>query len=99
HAGDLAQPGVDVTSADQPDWITRRGRVEGPGGGGAPVDELQFVVVVAQADPADVKGQPILVVETPEAQSALGEIELREASFVFGRRYVALQPGLMGAAE
>ena len=97
--GDLAQPGVDVAPADQADRIARRGRVEGPGGGGAPVDQLELVIVVAQADPANVKGEPLLVVEPAEAQAALGQVELGEAPFVLGRRNVALQPGLMGAAE
>ena len=53
--GDRAVPGVDVTAADQAVRVAGGGGVEGVGRGGAPVDEPRLVLVVAQADPADVQ--------------------------------------------
>ena len=54
--GDGAVPGVNVAAPDQPGRVFRGGGVEGVGGGRTPVDELWLVLVVPQADPADVQG-------------------------------------------
>ena len=72
EAGDRAAPGVDVAAADQAFRVARRGGVEGARRGGAPVDQLQVVIVVAQADAADVQRGLVLVVGAAEAQPAFG---------------------------
>ncbi len=58
-SGDGAVPGVDVAAPDQPGRVLGGGGVEGVGGGRAPVDEPRLVLVVSQADPADVQGAPV----------------------------------------
>ncbi len=95
--GDGPATGVDVTPAYQPGGAARGGGVERAGGGSAPVDQLQLVVVVAQADPADVEGQAGLVVGAAEAQAPLDPVQLRETGCLLGRGHVTLQAGLVGA--
>ncbi len=97
-AGDDALPRVDVAAANQSDRVTRRRGVERPRGRGPPVDQLQLVIVIAQADPADVKSGLLIVVRAAEAQSALGQVELGNSFLVLGRGNVALQAGLVSAA-
>ena len=97
-AGDDALPRVDMATADQADRVTRGGGVERPCGGGSPVDQLQLVIVIAQANPADVKSVLLIVVGAAEAQAALGQVKLRDSLLVLGRGYVPLQARLVGAA-
>jgi hypothetical protein len=98
RAGNGTPPGVDVPAADQAHRIARCRRVERPGGGRAPVNELELVIVIAQADTADVKSVPLLVVGAAKAQSTLGQVELGEPLRVLGRGNIPFQPGLVGAA-
>src|SRR5262249_30954733 len=97
-AGTRSLPRVDVAPADQAAGLARGRGVEGARGGRAPVDQLEFVIVVAQADAADIQRCLLFVIGPAEAQAAFGVIELREAPFVFGGGDVPLQPGLVGAA-
>ena len=97
-AGNDAPPRVDVPAADQADRVTRRRGVERPRGGGSPVDQLQIVIVIAQANTADVKCALRIVVSAAEAKSALGEVELGYSLLVLGRGNVTLQTCLVSAA-
>jgi hypothetical protein len=79
-----------VAAADQALRVARGGGVERARRGGAPVDQLELVVVVAQADAADVQRGLVLVVGAAEAQPAFGVGELDEAPLVFRGGDVAL---------
>jgi hypothetical protein len=87
-----------VATADQADRVARRRGVESPRGRGSPVDQLQIVIVIAQANPADVKSALGIVVRTAEAQAALGQVELGYSLLVLGRGNVTLQTCLVSAA-
>ena len=100
--GDGAVPGVDVAAADQAARVPGGGGVERVRGGRAPVDQARLVLVVAQADPADVQGDRVLrlglaglvAVGTAEHQAALDRVQLGQPPALLGRGEVALQPGL-----
>ena len=100
--GDRAVPGVDVAAADQPVRVAGGGGVEGVGRGGAPVDEPRLVLVIPQADPADVQGAGMLgfrcSVGAAEAQAMLHGVQLGQPPRLFGRGDVAFDPGLEGAS-
>ena len=98
-AGDLSASRINVAAADKADRIARRRGIKGPRGGRAPVNKLQLVIVVAQADSADVKSIPLFVVGAAETQAALGQVELRQALRLLGRRDVPLESCLVGAAR
>ena len=59
------------------------------------------MLVVPQADPADVQGAGVLgfrwSVGAAEAQAVLHRVQLGQPPRLFGRRDVALDPGLEGA--
>ena len=65
---------------------------------GPPVDQLQLVIVIAQANPANVKSALLIVVGAAEAQAALGQVQLSDSLLVLRRGDVTLQTGLVGAA-
>ncbi len=67
-ADDRTALGPQVAAADQRAGVGRGGGVEGPGGGGPPVDQDRLVLLVAQPDPADVEGLFEDVVDAAEAQ-------------------------------
>ena len=98
HAGNRTPPGIDVAAADQSDRVTRRRRVERARGGGAPVNQLELVIVIPQADTADVEGISLFVVGAAETQAAFGQVKLGEPFGVLGRGNITFQPGLVGAA-
>jgi len=109
-AGDGAVPGVDVPAPDQAGRVLGGGGVEGLRGGGAPVDELGFLLVVAQADPADVQGGAELAAggglgirgsvasggdDPPELPRGLiGHVDTAEAQAVLDRVQLGQPPGL-----
>jgi hypothetical protein len=96
--GDRAVPGVDVAAADQPVRVPGGGGVEGVGRGSTPVDEPRLVLVVPQADPADVQGPRAVGggfgIGAAEAQAVLHRVQLRQPPRLLGRGEVALDPGL-----
>ena len=98
HTRDLAPPGVDVAPPDHAERIFRRRGIERAGRGGPPVDQLELVVVVTQADPADVQRGLTLVVGTAEAQAPLDPVQLGQPALVLGGGNISFEPRLMRAA-
>ncbi|MGR7003013.1 hypothetical protein ACU686_41965 [Yinghuangia aomiensis] len=72
---DLVAAAVQDAAAHDLPRVLRGGLVEGLGGGGAPVDDEDLAVLVADADAADVPHVAGVQVEAPEDEAVVGGVE------------------------
>ncbi len=97
-ADDAPSPGLQMAPAGHAHRDGGRGAVERLGHRGAPVDEEPCLVVVRQAQAADIEGFLTRKVEAPETQAVLDGPQPREALGVHPGERVALGAVLVGAA-
>jgi hypothetical protein len=88
-----------MPAAHQAVRIIRRGRVKRPGRGGPPVNKLEVVVFIAQADSPDIQRVVSRVIGPAKTQATLGRVKLRQPALVLHHRHVALESCLVSAAR
>jgi len=90
-------PGQEVTAAQHPHRLDRRGAVEGFGDGCPPVDDERRAGFIVDGEATDVEARAVALVEAAEAERRLTDVERGESALRGLDRHIAFEARLVRA--